>query len=109
MGTTIKESAIAISMKLASLIFMTVNLIYDYTTYPFYFAYYQPWKVKKYNQKNQARRETRKDCIILHSQQKPSEINFEMWKNGLSTMDKIFDYVSNFAKLNQDFFPSFVL
>ena len=68
--------------------------IYDYVTYPFYFIYYHPWLVRRYRRDDHARREDRTDCIIFHSLQAPTAVNITVERNGLDTMDKIFDYVS---------------
>ena len=43
-----------------------------------------------------ARREDREDCIIFHSLQAPTAVNITMERQGLDSMDKVFDYVSDF-------------
>lgn len=70
-----------------------VSHIYDYVTYPIYFIYYSPWLVRQYKREDHARREDRDDCIIFHSLQTPTAANVTLERNGLDTMDKIFDYV----------------
>ena len=76
-------------------VFLTyiISHIYDYLTYPIYFIYYHPWLVRQYKKEDHARREDREDCIIYHSLQAPKESNVTMERNGLDTMDKVFDYV----------------
>ena len=77
-------------------VFLTyiISHIYDYVTYPFYFIYYHPWLVRQYKKSDHARREDREDCIVFHSLYAPTALNVTMERNGLDTMDKVFDYVS---------------
>jgi hypothetical protein len=77
-------------------VFLTyiISHIYDYITYPFYFIYYHPWLVRQYKKSDHARRENREDCIVFHSLCAPTALNVTMERNGLDTMDKVFDYVS---------------
>ena len=77
-------------------VFLTyiISHIYDYVTYPIYFIYYHPWLVRQYKKEDHARKEEREDCLIFHSLQAPKESNVTMERNGLDTMDKVFDYVS---------------
>lgn len=81
-------------------VFLTyiISHIYDYVTYPFYFVYYHPWLVRQYKKEDHARREDRGDCIIYHSLNTLTSANVTMERNGLDTMDKVFDYVSVFEK-----------
>jgi len=76
-------------------VFLTyiVSHIYDYVTYPIYFIYYHPWLVKQYKKEDHARREDREDCIVFHSLHAPTALNVTVERNGLDTMDKVFDYV----------------
>ena len=67
---------------------------FQYVTYPIYFIYYSPWLVRQYKREDHARREDREDCIVFHSLQTPTAANVTLERNGLDTMDKIFDYVS---------------
>ena len=78
-------------------VFLTyiISHIYDYVTYPLYFIYYSPWLVRQYKREDHARREDREDCIVFHSLQTPTAANVTMERNGLDTMDKVFDYVSS--------------
>ena len=80
-------------------VFLTyiISHIYDYVTYPFYFIYYHPWLVRQYKKSDHARREDREDCIVFHSLYAPTALNVTMERNGLDTMDKVFDYVSKFT------------
>jgi len=77
-------------------VFLTyiVSHIYDYVTYPIYFIYYHPWLVRQYKKEDHARREDREDCIVFHSLCAPTALNVTVERNGLDTMDKVFDYVS---------------
>ena len=77
-------------------VFLTyiVSHIYDYVTYPIYFIYYHPWLVRQYKKEDHARREDRDDCVIFHSLNAPTALNVTVERNGLDTMDKVFDYVS---------------
>ena len=76
-------------------VFLTyiISHIYDYVTYPFYFIYYHPWLTRQYKKEDHARREDRDDCIVFHSLCAPTALNVTMERNGLDTMDKVFDYV----------------
>lgn len=69
--------------------------LYDYISYPIYFVIYHPWLVRRYKRSNHAELEVRKDCVLYHSLEEPTPINKEVKENGLTTMDAIFDYVSN--------------
>lgn len=80
------------------IVFLTyiISHIYDYVTYPFYFIYYHPWLIRRYKREDHARREDRPDCIIFHSFQSPEKVNVTIERNGLDTMDKVFDFVRTF-------------
>ena len=82
-------------------VFLTyiISHIYDYVTYPIYFIYYHPWLVRQYKKADHARREDREDCIVFHSLYAPTALNVTMERNGLDTMDKVFDYVSKLQSL----------
>ena len=75
--------------------FVKKLFFFQYVTYPIYFIYYSPWLVRQYKREDHARREDRDDCIIFHSLQTPTAANVTLERNGLDTMDKIFDYVSS--------------
>ena len=77
------------------LAFVKKLFFFQYVTYPIYFIYYSPWLVRQYKREDHARREDRDDCIIFHSLQTPTAANVTLERNGLDTMDKIFDYVSS--------------
>lgn len=82
-------------LQVALSIIWVLSQIYDLVTYPFYYAYYKPWIRLKYHQGIHARKEERQSCIIFHSIKTHREVGITMQRNGLDTMDKIFDYVSN--------------
>ncbi len=71
-----------------------ISHVYDYATFPIYAIYYHPWLVRRYKKEEHARQEIRDDCIVYHSLQTPTALNVEIERNGLDTMDKIYDYVS---------------
>jgi len=82
-------------LKIILFLTYTISHIYDYLTYPFYFIYYHPWLVRQYKREDHARREDREDCIIFHSLQAPTAVNITMERQGLDSMDKVFDYICN--------------
>jgi len=82
-------------LRLFVLFVFVLSHLYDYVSYPIYFVIYHPWLVRRYKRSNHAELEVRDDCVLYHSLEEPTPINKEVKENGLTTMDAIFDYVSN--------------
>ena len=90
-----KERAKHALLKVVVVLIYVVSHLYDYVSYPLYWVYYHPWRVRRYKRSNHARREDRDDgSVVYHSLVEPTEKNAEIRRHGLDTMDKIFDYVS---------------
>jgi hypothetical protein len=62
-----KDFLINCGLKLFVLVIFIVSHLYDYISYPIYFVYHHPWRVRRYKKANHARREDREDCVIYHS------------------------------------------
>lgn len=82
-------------LRLFVLFVFVLSHLYDFVSYPVYFVIYHPWLVRRYKRSNHAELEVRNDCVLYHSLEEPTPINKEVKENDLTTMDAIFDYVSN--------------
>ena len=77
-------------------LFYIVSHLYDYLCYPIFLIIYNPWVVRRYRKSNHSRVERRSDeCIIYHSMETSSEINVELERNNLKTMDQVFKHVTD--------------
>jgi len=77
-------------------IFYIISHLYDYLCYPIFLVIYNPWVVRRYRKSNHSKVEKRgDDVIIYHSLETTGEINVELERNNLKTMDRIFNYVAD--------------
>ena len=83
------------ALRFALVIVYIVSHLYDYIGYPIFFIYYHPWLVRRYKDSTHARVEHREDAVIYHSVVKASEINVEIERNNLKTMNEVFKHVTN--------------
>ena len=67
MSDGVKHFMINCGLKLFVVLIYIVSHVYDYVSYPFYYIYYHPWRVRRYKKASHARKEEREDCVIYHS------------------------------------------
>ncbi len=92
--TDVKNAVTYGLLKTLLTIFYVVSHVYDYLLYPIYMIVYHPWRVGRYKRSNHASKEERDDgSVVFHSLQEPGDINKELSKANVDTLDKAFHQV----------------
>ena len=77
------------------LIFMIylISHVYDYVTYPVWYFVQKPWRVRQHRKKIHARwDEAENGSLVFHSVVEPGEVNRNLRRYNLNTMEKVFSH-----------------
>lgn len=81
-------------LKTVIILIYIVSHIYDYLTYPIWCLIQKPWRVLRHRKGIHSKWEEHPDGLMYHSKVEPSDLNRDMKRYNLNTMEKVFSYVA---------------
>jgi len=80
--------------KLLIILIYIISHIYDYVTYPIWFFVQKPWRVRRFRKGIHSKwEEPENGAIVYHSTVEPTQVNRDLRRYNLNTMEKVFSHV----------------
>jgi len=80
-------------LKIVIILIYIISHIYDYLTYPIWFVIQKPWRVLQHRKGIHATWEEHPDGVVYHSKVEPTDINRDIKRYNLHTMEKVYGHV----------------
>jgi len=80
-------------LKIVIILIYIISHIYDYLTYPIWCLVQKPWRVLSHRRGIHATWEDHPDGVVYHSKVEPTDLNRDIKRYNLHTMEKVFSYV----------------